>query len=131
MVFTIEPGLYFKSDDLLVPAEYRGIGVRIEDDMLVTADGNENLSGCPRTPEAIEAWMAGLTALTVPPDLLAHSSAALLCECSIWRRETALWLSNAALTEHGWRVSRVSTGTSCGQEERGRAARTHDRPHDA
>ena len=61
MVFTIEPGLYFKSDDLLVPQEYRGIGVRIEDDVLVTADGNENLSAAlPRTPEAIEAWMAGL-----------------------------------------------------------------------
>ena len=61
MVFTIEPGLYFKSDDLLVPAEYRGIGVRIEDDVLVTADGNENLSAAlPRDPDAVEAWMAGL-----------------------------------------------------------------------
>ncbi|WP_421734550.1 aminopeptidase P family protein [Cellulomonas sp.] len=61
MVFTIEPGLYFKSDDLLVPQEYRGIGVRIEDDVLITADGNENLSAAlPREPDAIEAWMAGL-----------------------------------------------------------------------
>ena len=61
MVFTIEPGLYFKSDDLLVPAEYRGIGVRIEDDVLVTADGNENLSAAlPRRPDDVEAWMAGL-----------------------------------------------------------------------
>ncbi|WP_421743679.1 aminopeptidase P family protein [Cellulomonas sp.] len=61
MVFTIEPGLYFKSDDLLVPEEYRGIGVRIEDDVLITADGNENLSAAlPREPDAIEAWMAGL-----------------------------------------------------------------------
>ncbi|WP_456788166.1 aminopeptidase P family protein [Cellulomonas sp. P5_C5] len=61
MVFTIEPGLYFKSDDLLVPQEYRGIGVRIEDDVLVTADGNENLSAAlPRDPDAVEAWMAGL-----------------------------------------------------------------------
>ena len=61
MVFTIEPGLYFKSDDLLVPAEYRGIGVRIEDDVLVTADGNENLSAAlPRDPDAVEAWMARL-----------------------------------------------------------------------
>ena len=61
MVFTIEPGLYFKSDDLLVPAEYRGIGVRIEDDVLVTADGTENLSAAlPREPAAVEAWMAGL-----------------------------------------------------------------------
>jgi Xaa-Pro aminopeptidase len=61
MVFTIEPGLYFKSDDLTVPAEYRGIGVRIEDDVLVTVDGNENLSAAlPRRPEAVEAWMATL-----------------------------------------------------------------------
>ncbi|WP_299033468.1 aminopeptidase P family protein [uncultured Pseudokineococcus sp.] len=61
MVFTIEPGLYFKGDDELVPAELRGIGVRIEDDVLVTADGCENLSGMlPRTPDAVEAWMASL-----------------------------------------------------------------------
>jgi Xaa-Pro aminopeptidase len=59
MVFTIEPGLYFKSDDLTVPEEYRGIGVRIEDDVLVTADGNENLSAAlPRRPDDVEAWMA-------------------------------------------------------------------------
>jgi Xaa-Pro aminopeptidase len=59
MVFTIEPGLYFKSDDLAVPEEYRGIGVRIEDDVLVTADGHENLSAAlPRRPEDVEAWMA-------------------------------------------------------------------------
>ncbi len=59
MVFTIEPGLYFKSDDLAVPAEYRGIGVRIEDDVLVTVDGNENLSAAlPRRPEDVESWMA-------------------------------------------------------------------------
>ena len=61
MVFTIEPGLYFKSDDLSVPEEYRGIGVRIEDDVLVTADGHENLSAAlPRRPEDVEAWMASL-----------------------------------------------------------------------
>ena len=61
MVFTIEPGLYFKADDLAVPEEYRGIGVRIEDDVLVTADGNENLSAAlPRRPEDVEAWMARL-----------------------------------------------------------------------
>lgn len=63
MVFTIEPGLYFKADDLAVPEEYRGIGVRIEDDVLVTADGNENLSAAlPRRPEDLEAWMARLRA---------------------------------------------------------------------
>ena len=36
MVLTVEPGLYFQTDDLTVPQEYRGIGVRIEDDILVT-----------------------------------------------------------------------------------------------
>ncbi len=62
MVFTIEPGLYFKADDLAVPAEYRGIGVRIEDDILVTADGVENLSASlARRPEDVEAWMAKLS----------------------------------------------------------------------
>jgi Xaa-Pro aminopeptidase len=59
MVFTIEPGLYFQPDDLTVPEEYRGIGVRIEDDVLVTADGCENLSaGIPRTADEVEAWLA-------------------------------------------------------------------------
>jgi Xaa-Pro aminopeptidase len=61
MVLTVEPGLYFQADDLTVPEEYRGIGVRIEDDLLVTADGAENLSAAlPRGIEAIEAWMAEL-----------------------------------------------------------------------
>ena len=59
MVFTIEPGLYFQPDDLSVPEEYRGIGVRIEDDILVTADGAERLSGhIPRTADEVEAWLA-------------------------------------------------------------------------
>ncbi|MPV51076.1 M24 family metallopeptidase [Pseudactinotalea sp. HY160] len=61
MVFTIEPGLYFKEDDRAIPAEYRGIGVRIEDDVLVTGDGVVNLSGAlPRRPDDVEAWMASL-----------------------------------------------------------------------
>ena len=61
MVFTIEPGLYFQIDDLAVPEEYRGIGARIEDDVLVTADGAENLSkDIPRTADEVEAWMARL-----------------------------------------------------------------------
>ena len=61
MVFTIEPGLYFKAEDLAIPEEYRGIGVRIEDDVLVTQDGAENLSAAlPRAPEDVEAWMARL-----------------------------------------------------------------------
>ena len=59
MVFTIEPGLYFQPDDLTVPDEYRGIGVRIEDNILVTATGAENLSiGIPRTADDVEAWLA-------------------------------------------------------------------------
>lgn len=63
MCLTVEPGLYFQEDDLTVPEEYRGIGVRIEDDILVTEDGNENLSaGLPREADEIEAWMARLKA---------------------------------------------------------------------
>ncbi|KJL33001.1 aminopeptidase P family protein [Microbacterium azadirachtae] len=59
MVFTIEPGLYFQIDDLTVPEEYRGIGVRIEDDILITANGPVNLSSAiPRTSAEVEAWIA-------------------------------------------------------------------------
>lgn len=59
MVFTIEPGLYFQPDDESVPEEFRGIGVRIEDDILVTAEGAENLSiGIPRTADDVEAWLS-------------------------------------------------------------------------
>ena len=58
MVLTVEPGLYFQEDDLLVPEELRGIGIRIEDDILVTADGPRNLSGSlPRTSGDVEEWM--------------------------------------------------------------------------
>ncbi|MET9897423.1 aminopeptidase P family protein [Streptomyces sp. NPDC006446] len=58
MVLTVEPGLYFQPDDLTVPEEWRGIGVRIEDDLLVTADGHENLSDAlPRSAGEVEAWM--------------------------------------------------------------------------
>ncbi|WP_031071781.1 aminopeptidase P family protein [Streptomyces sp. NRRL S-118] len=61
MCLTVEPGLYFQADDLTVPEEYRGIGVRIEDDILVTEDGNRNLSAAlPRRSDEVEAWMAGL-----------------------------------------------------------------------
>jgi len=59
MVFTIEPGLYFQIDDLTVPEELRGIGVRIEDDILMTEDGPVNLSAdIPRTADDVEAWIA-------------------------------------------------------------------------
>ena len=58
MIFTIEPGLYFQRDDLNVPAKFRGIGVRIEDDVLVTAKGVENLTkALPRKASDVEAWM--------------------------------------------------------------------------
>lgn len=59
MVMTIEPGLYFRADDESVPQRYRGIGVRIEDDILVTETGNENLSAMiAKTVEEIEAMCA-------------------------------------------------------------------------
>ena len=59
MVLTIEPGLYFQSDDLTVPERFRGIGVRIEDDVLVTGDGCRVLSAdIPSAPDAVEAWVA-------------------------------------------------------------------------
>lgn len=59
MVITVEPGIYFKSSDLLVPEEYRGIGVRIEDDILITDGDPENLSASlPRDGDEVEAWLA-------------------------------------------------------------------------
>ncbi|MGW4162140.1 aminopeptidase P family protein [Streptomyces sp. NPDC004788] len=61
MCLTVEPGLYFQADDISVPEEYRGIGVRIEDDILVTDSGNRNLSDrLPRRSDEVEAWMAAL-----------------------------------------------------------------------
>ena len=58
MVFTVEPGLYFLPDDKTVPAEYRGIGVRIEDDVAVTRNGAEVLTAdLPRSASEIEAEM--------------------------------------------------------------------------
>jgi Xaa-Pro aminopeptidase len=63
MVLTVEPGLYFQEDDLLVPEELRGIGIRIEDDIVVTDDGWTNLSsGLPRDADGIEEWMGSLRA---------------------------------------------------------------------
>ena len=62
MIITVEPGLYFQPDDELVPDRYRGIGVRIEDDILVTPEGARNLSDAlPRHPDDVEAWMAQAT----------------------------------------------------------------------
>lgn len=61
MVFTIEPGLYFPLDCMDVDEKWRGIAVRIEDDILVTATGYENLSAAiPRTVTEIESYMQSL-----------------------------------------------------------------------
>lgn len=58
MVLTVEPGLYIPPDDKSAPAKYRGIGVRIEDDVLVTEEGNRNLTTkVPKDPDEIEAMM--------------------------------------------------------------------------
>ncbi len=62
MVFTIEPGLYFRADDLAVPPEFRGNGVRIEDDIVIEADGKARrlTANIPRTLTDVETWMAAL-----------------------------------------------------------------------
>ncbi|MGW4807055.1 aminopeptidase P family protein [Kitasatospora sp. NPDC004272] len=61
MVLTVEPGLYLQPDDLTLPAELRGIGVRIEDDLVITADGARLMSGAlPREAAAVESWMGDL-----------------------------------------------------------------------
>jgi Xaa-Pro aminopeptidase len=69
-VLTVEPGLYFQVNDRTVPAELRGIGVRIEDDIAVTDGSPVNLSaGLPRDPDEITAWMRhaqGTPALPCP-----------------------------------------------------------------
>lgn len=58
MVLTVEPGLYIPPDDKTAPAKYRGIGIRIEDDVLVTKEGNLNLTAkVAKDPEEIEAVM--------------------------------------------------------------------------
>ena len=59
MVFTIEPGLYIPPDDTSVAAKWRGIGIRIEDDVLVTKDGHKVLTdGLARGADEVEAFMA-------------------------------------------------------------------------
>jgi Xaa-Pro aminopeptidase len=61
MILTVEPGFYIQPDDTLFPEEYRGIGVRIEDDILVTESGAKILSNAlPRHPDEVEAYMAKL-----------------------------------------------------------------------
>ncbi len=67
MVLTVEPGLYFQPDDLTVPERYRGIGIRIEDDVLVTDKGMKNLSrSIPRDATDVEEWMAHVWAKRQP-----------------------------------------------------------------
>jgi Xaa-Pro aminopeptidase len=59
MVITVEPGLYVAADDAQAPAEMRGVGIRVEDDILVTADGGDNLThAIPKRPEEVEAACA-------------------------------------------------------------------------
>lgn len=66
-VLTVEPGLYFQVNDLSVPVEFRGIGVRIEDDIQVSSAGPVNLSSdLPRDPDEISAWMREVQATPRP-----------------------------------------------------------------
>jgi len=62
MVLTVEPGLYIPAERTEVPSRYHDIGIRIEDDVLITAAGNEVLSArAPKTVADIESWMSGGT----------------------------------------------------------------------
>jgi Xaa-Pro aminopeptidase len=59
MVFTVEPGLYIAASNEEADPRFRGIGVRIEDDVVVTADGCENLTGAiPKEPDELAALVA-------------------------------------------------------------------------
>jgi Xaa-Pro aminopeptidase len=58
-VLTVEPGLYLAADDDQAPAAFRGIGIRIEDDVLVTTNGPEVLTAAmPKHPDEVEALIA-------------------------------------------------------------------------
>ncbi|MYM63640.1 Xaa-Pro aminopeptidase [Pseudomaricurvus sp. HS19] len=60
MVMTVEPGIYVSPDNASVEAKWRGIGIRIEDDVLITKEGYEILTGAvPKSVDEIEALMAG------------------------------------------------------------------------
>jgi Xaa-Pro aminopeptidase len=67
-VLTVEPGLYFQVNDRTVPADLRGLAVRIEDDILVTDGSPVNLSASlPRDPDELVAWMAEVQAAPAVP----------------------------------------------------------------
>ena len=69
MVLTIEPGLYFQPDDLTVPPRFRGIGIRVEEDVLVTEGGRQVLSASiPRKSAQIEKWISELWGLEDDPE---------------------------------------------------------------
>ena len=60
MAYTIEPGIYVAEDDPKAPEAFRGIGIRIEDDVVVTEDGILNLTReIPKEVDDIEAWVSG------------------------------------------------------------------------
>jgi len=62
MILTVEPGLYIHPDDTLFPEEFRGIGIRIEDDVIVTDTGCRVMSkALPSHPDEIEVWMSNLS----------------------------------------------------------------------
>jgi Xaa-Pro aminopeptidase len=57
---TVEPGIYIPADDEKADAAFRGIGVRIEDDVAITSNGHENLtSAIPKAPSEIETLVGG------------------------------------------------------------------------
>lgn len=59
MVVTVEPGIYISADNSEVPERYRGIGIRIEDDVFITENGPEVLTAeCPKEVEDIERLMS-------------------------------------------------------------------------
>ena len=62
MCFTIEPGLYFRADDLQVPEELRGQAVRIEDDIVIDPDGSARriTADIPRDTDYVENWVRSL-----------------------------------------------------------------------
>ena len=66
-VLQFQPGLYFQANDLTVPEKYRGIGIRIEEDVVVTKDGCRVMTAAlPTDPDEIESWMRDLFAKPAP-----------------------------------------------------------------